>query len=136
MNSGHSDYYINKNQPKNMALNLTLRKVYLYLFAIIGLILIITGSVSFINLGLKTYVFKQADTYPIYVEKTRIAPNGQTETLTPAELAAKQAEEEEQQAKQRTSDRQRQAANALAQLIVGLPLYAYHWMLIKKENQV
>ena len=56
--------------------------------------------------------------------------------MTEEELAARKAEEEEQQAKQRTSDRQRQAATALAQLIVGLPLYAYHWTVIKKENQV
>jgi molecular chaperone DnaK (HSP70) len=33
-----------------------------------------------------------------------------------------------------TSRKHREAANNLALIIVGLPLYLYHWMLIKKES--
>lgn len=109
-----------------MSFNLTLRKVYLYMFAIIGLILVIIGSVSLVNLGLKKFIFTKSD-YPCYnyqmIEKT-------SEERITAEENTKQCEE------QRTSDKQRQASNALAQLIIGLPLYFYHWMVIKKENQV
>ncbi|MBI2607646.1 MAG: hypothetical protein HYW51_02355 [Candidatus Doudnabacteria bacterium] len=120
-----------------MALNLTVRKIYLYLFAVVGLVLMITGSVSLIDLGLKTFVFKQADNYPIYVDRFA-APTkeGTQEELTEEEIAAKEAKEEERQRQQRTSDRQRQASNAVAQLIVGLPLFVYHWRLIQKEGQV
>ncbi|MBI2355604.1 MAG: hypothetical protein HYV13_00135 [Candidatus Doudnabacteria bacterium] len=119
-----------------MAFNLTLRKVYLYLFATVGLILVITGSVSLINLGLKVYIFKQADTYPIYVEKRIATKPGEERELTPEEIKQREAEEKQRQQEQKTSDRQRQAAQAIAQLIVGIPLFGYHWMLIRKEGQI
>jgi hypothetical protein len=120
-----------------MALNLTLRKVYLYLFATVGIVLVITGSVSLINLGLKVFIFKQADNYPIYFEKRPVPVDGQqTRPETAEEEAKRKADEEQRQKQQRTSDRQRQAAQAIAQLIVGVPLFGYHWMLIRKEQQV
>lgn len=115
-----------------MAFNLTFRKTFLYIFASVGLILMIIGGVSLINLGLKTYVFTKADNYcypnvPYKVDTT--------ETRTPqqqqadADLQLKQCEENQR------SSRQSQASNAIAMLIVGLPLYGYHWMKIRKENQ-
>lgn len=120
-----------------MAFNLTVRKIYLYLFAIVGLVLIISGSVSLVNLGLKTFVFKQADDYPIYVERLRVPDkNGVQEELTEEEIVKKEAEEKKRQQQQKNSDRQRQASNAVAQLIVGIPLFAYHWRVIQKEGQV
>lgn len=120
-----------------MALNLTLRKVYLYLFAIIGLIVVIIGAVSMIDLGLKTYVFTKAD-YPCFRTIPAISPDktGAVQTLTPEQQALQADREKQQCEEQRVSDKQRQASVALAQLIVGLPLYLYHWLLIKKENQV
>ncbi len=120
-----------------MPLNLTVRKIYLYLFAVVGLILIITGSVSLIDLGLKTYIFKQADNYPVYVDRIAVKPaDNSTEELTEEEYQQRKAAEEERQKQQRTSDRQRQASQAVAQLIVGIPLFIYHWRLIQKEGQV
>jgi hypothetical protein len=103
------------------------------MFAIIGLILVIIGSVSFVNLGLKKFVFTKSDypCYNAYIEKT---VDGRV--LTESEVAEKTEEQTKQCEEQRVSDKQRQASNALAQLIIGLPLYLYHWMVIKKENQV
>ncbi|OGE87615.1 MAG: hypothetical protein A3J07_02770 [Candidatus Doudnabacteria bacterium RIFCSPLOWO2_02_FULL_49_13] len=111
-----------------MALNLTLRKVYLYLFAIIGLVLLIMGAVSLIDLGLKTYVFTKSD-YPCYYDIQPMSVDKSGVTLS-SEDQQKRCQE------QRTSDKQRQASTALAQIIVGLPLYLYHWVVIRKENQV
>ena len=39
------------------------------------------------------------------------------------------------QDKETSRNRQRQTSNALAMLIVGVPLYKYHWKLIKKEDK-
>jgi hypothetical protein len=38
-----------------------IRTVYLYIFALLGLILVIIGGVNFIDMGLKTFVFTKAD---------------------------------------------------------------------------
>ena len=37
------------------------RTIYLYIFALLGLVLLIIGSVNFLNMGLKAFVFTQAD---------------------------------------------------------------------------
>jgi len=103
------------------------------MFAIIGLILVIIGSVSFVNLGLKKFVFTKAD-YPCYNNYVEKVIDGRE--LTASEIADRTAEQTKQCEEQRVSDKQRQASNALAQLIIGMPLYLYHWMVIKKENQV
>ena len=42
---------------------------------------------------------------------------------------------EEFEAKQRTANREREAAEALAMILVGAPLYYYHWKVISRDRQ-
>lgn len=116
-----------------MALTGKLRTIYLYLFSVLGLVLVIIGTVTFINLGLKTYIFKKADTYPIYRSAPIEKPDGSRKETE--EEAAKRIEEEKRiQEEQRTANRHRDAARALAFILVGLPVYIYHWRVIQKEK--
>ncbi|MBX4187383.1 MAG: hypothetical protein KW802_03995 [Candidatus Doudnabacteria bacterium] len=116
-----------------MALNLTLRKSFLYIFATVGLVLCIIAGVSFINLGLKTYVLKKADNYCYnYASPMSIDKDGKEVQRTQAQLDQDKKNCEEQ----RSSQRQSQAANAIAMLLVGIPLYTYHWYRIRSENQI
>ena len=45
------------------------------------------------------------------------------------------AEQEAMQKKQTNQQRQRDASNSLAMLIVGLPLYLYHWRMAGKQKE-
>ena len=117
-----------------------IRKIYLYLFALIGLVLITIGCVRLVGLGLKTYIFTKADIYIEYpmakpirtalveVDKVEGDKAGEFEQPTKEEI-------EEYQNKQQTANRQREAAESLAFIIVGLPLYLYHWSMIKKDKK-
>lgn len=112
-----------------------IRKIYLYLFTLIGLALITIGCVRLVGLGLKTYIFTKADIYIEYpiARPIKIAPAEGDKT---EELQQPTKEEiEEYQNKQQTANRQRDAAESLAMLIVGLPLYFYHWSVIKKDKK-
>lgn len=106
-----------------------LKKVYLYLFSAVGLVLMIIGSVQLVNLGLKTYVFTKADVYPQY-------PMAKPTTIDEEELIQQpnQEEMEKYQREDLTSRRQRQAANAIAMLLIGIPLFTFHWRIIRKEK--
>jgi hypothetical protein len=115
-----------------MAFNLTLRKSFLYIFATVGLIITIIGGVSLINLGLKTYVFTKADNYCYDSRVPVVKQDGTTAEPTQAQIDQDKKNCEEQ----RAASKQSQASNAIAMLIVGIPLYLYNWMTIKKENQV
>jgi len=116
-----------------MAFNLTLRKSFLYIFATVGLVISIIGAVSIINLGLKTYVLTKADNYCYnYAYPATVDKSGNTVEQTQAQKDEQKKQCEDQQAAQKQS----QAANAIAMLIVGVPLYFYTWNTIRKENLV
>ena len=108
-----------------------IRTIYVYLFSLVGLALIIIAAVRFIDMGLKAWVFTEADKYEYaYEVAPRVvdeAGNVVKEELTEEEKAARQEERITQQ-------RERDAANSLAMLIVGLPLYLYHWRLAGKRK--
>lgn len=101
----------------------SIKLLYLYLFSFIGLLISVIGSIQLVDLGLKVYVFKGADTYeysrPVKVE-------GMEEI--------DYEEEKAMQERERNRQRQRQASTAIAMLLVGIPLYKYHWKLIQKEK--
>jgi hypothetical protein len=105
-------------------MKLNLRILYLYLFSAVGLIIVIFGSINLVNLGLRTFVFPEVDNYEVYdVPK----PVGD-ETMV--------INKEEQMARQRRDtvrNHQRQLVDAIATLVVGAPLYLYHWRTIQKD---
>lgn len=105
-----------------------IKKVYIYLFSAIGLVLVIIGSVSLINLGLKSLIFTKADIYVEYPRAKVIEREGKevvTEEPTKEEMA-------EYRKNDLAARRQRQASSAVAMIIVGAPLFLYHWKLAKK----
>lgn len=102
------------------------KRIYLYAAAGIGLVLIIIGSVQLINLALKTWIFTQADVY---------RPYPYVETVKDVDVQQPSQEEmEKYQREEAASSRQRQAANALAMVIVGTPVFLYHWRIARKES--
>ncbi len=136
-----------------------IRDIYLYLFSLVGLVLVVIAGVSFIDMGLKAWVFTKAEV----VEKTAPIPIrlNNSEFLNGDALAKKilecddecdLTEEEKESVKQWIVDyedwkqgqkdidyvarnRHRDAANSLAKLIVGLPLYLYHWNLASRKRE-
>lgn len=104
-------------------MNINLRLLYLYLFSAVGLIIVVFGSIQLVNLGLKTFIFKEADVYEIYP-----GPKGEAEVISPQEQIARQTRDLSRQ-------RQRELAGAVSAIAIGLPLYLYHWNTIQKENK-
>jgi len=83
-------------------------------------------------MGLKAWVFTEAESYvsydygpyePYYDKEGKVV-----EKITEEE----KIEAHNKQVKQRRSA---DAANALAQLFVGLPLYLYHWRMAAKKKE-
>ena len=136
-----------------------IRKIYLYLFALLGLVSLTIGAVRFINMGLKAYVFTEAENEqkmnydrpmedPYYlVEKTEAIKSSTdkeiTITLTEEQsvqlkkLLKKNEEWEKQQGEfdYIKSQRHRDASINLSLILVGLPLYLAHWMIIRRETK-
>lgn len=105
-------------------MNINVRLIYLYLFAFVGLFTVVIGSVRMVDLGLKIFVFHDADKYDY------IAPQ-LPDAVVKVDLTAEKARADREQ----TRNRQREFSGSLAMIAVGLPLYLYHWKTIQKENK-
>src|SRR3989344_552451 len=113
-----------------------IRKIYLYVFSFVGLLLVVIGLVRLLDLGLKVYVFKKADNYVYYPPTpTRIEKDGTARELTEEEQTKYKKEQEEAQKQQIEAQRQSTASNSLAMIIIGIPLFIYHWKIINKESR-
>jgi hypothetical protein len=108
--------------------NSIIRKIYLYLFSLVGLVLITIGGVQLVNLGLKTYIFTKADQYYEYPAVQPVKPGSES-------TAPNQKQLDEFQKNQQASQRQREVSTALAMIIIGTPLFLYHWSRIKKDQK-
>ena len=118
-----------------MGKNSLIRKIYLYIFSAIGLVILIIGIVNLINLGLRMFIFKNADyiysSYtpaPMPVEKIGTSISDRI-----LENSIEVSKKNQQMEINRS--RERDAANALAMIIVGLPVYLYHWRIINKDRE-
>ncbi len=132
----------------------SVRTIYLYLFTLVGLALITVGGVRFVDMGLKAFVFTQAEQeerirhkYPPMLPIMQIEGYEESgETTQELTLREKQAikswtedykrwQEEESKINYLTVKRHREASQNLAFILIGLPLYLYHWRIIKRERK-
>jgi hypothetical protein len=103
------------------------KRMYIYIFSAVGLVLVIIGGVELVNLALKSWVFTKADTYYNYPGPKVVPEKGQTvQEPTQEELAQYQKDD-------LAARRQGQAANAIALMVIGAPLFLYHWRLARRE---
>lgn len=125
------------------------RTIYMYLFALLGLIFLSIGSIRLLDMGLRTWIFTEADSQ----ERLREMPPVPAFARSRLESAAADGEltaEEREQVRMLLQDydawreradlvdpvrarRHRDAASSLAMILVGLPLYLYHWRRIRQE---
>lgn len=89
-----------------------------------------------VNMALKAWVFTKADRYGYF-------PPIRTEVCSQANVDTKMYPEcmpgyEEQQKKadeeNRTSQRQRDAAQAISMIVIAAPVWFFHWRLAKREQ--
>jgi len=133
-----------------------IRTIYLYLFTIVGLTLLVIGTVRFVDMRLKAFVFTQAEEQerlwqkqppmPSRIEKIEVigeVAEGEKVEITEGERAQIKQwlviynnwKERNETFDQITVNRHRNASINLALIVVGLPLYLYHWSIIKRETK-
>lgn len=115
-----------------MMQRLSIRLLYLYLFSFVGLLITVIGVIRLVDLGMKVFVFQGADRYSYY-ETGPIKETG--ETLNSEEQQEFKLEQEKRQEEESTRNRQREFSGAVSMIVVGIPLYLYHWKTIQKENK-
>ncbi len=129
------------------------RMIYLYLFSLVGLVLLVIGMVRFVDMGLKAFIFTKAEqerrlyydkpSAPVQLERAKeLAETEEGETeLTEEELSLvrqwladyQQWQEQRDEIDPVTARRHRDASTNLSLILIGFPLYLYHWRIARRE---
>lgn len=126
------------------------RTIYLYVVALLSLLFLTIGLGNLINTTLKAYAFPEAEKrdynvcyhsyfYPMTeIEKIKNIPLGTEEQQIEINNIINEYNSWKEQ---NTGDncykaeRQKRIVDALTMIFVSLPLYIFHWRLIRKEKK-
>lgn len=127
------------------------RTIYLYLFACLGLVLLTIGAVRFLDMGFKAFIFTKAEQdqrydtrpSPLVYPVEKIEELQDEEGLTEEEKTAikqwlvdyKSWQDSTSEVSYVTARRHQDASFNLSLILIGLPLYLYHWGIIKRETK-
>lgn len=109
--------------------------------SLISLVIVVIASIMLINLALKTWVFPKADE-DIYYYEPKLVCSEPPVNVDPATISSRDpncdnpnyaTEEKQREMDRRSAQKQRDAAQALAMIIVAVPVFIYHWKLARKE---
>jgi hypothetical protein len=112
-----------------------IKNIYFYAVSLIALMMMVFSVADLVNLGLKTWVFTKADDANYYIQPC-VVPALPPGTDAPNVDYMKNCEDNNRQQKENyEAQKQRDAVRDLAFLVVGLPLFAYHWKTIRSESR-
>lgn len=140
-------------QPKKNIIRL----VYLYLVSLIGLVIFLIGGVGLVNTGLKALLNVDSQYYMgapedmcvsrlqgYAADGVKSSPVAVAPAVTPTPVKIDKngqefkdciKDEEMRQEKQRKNDQRRDIAEALAMILLGAPVWLYHWKVIQRDHK-
>ncbi len=128
-----------ENQPPTKTI--LIKNIYLYLVCFVALMMVVISTGNIVQIILKKYVFTKADRdyYPSFdcglMVKPMAAPVDQSfKPLSPEDCAKREAESKKQAEENRAAGRQRDLVRDISFIVVGMPLFAYHWMVVRKKE--
>lgn len=125
-----------------------IRTIYLYVASLVSLIFLAVGTGTILNTVLKAYVFPKAEKGgflrcnqqpPVYaLDKnalTEVATTDQKMKLDNLLKDYEQWKKDNAEGECYSQERQNNVVNALTMMIIALPIYLFHWRLIKKDKE-
>lgn len=116
-----------------------IKNIYLYLVSFVALMMVVFSFGDIINIVLRTYIFTKADQNMYYGPVAPCPAELPAEPTGTAKVKAdypclSQAEQEKQNANNISAQRQRDLVRDISFLIVGIPLFAYHWRIVRRKE--
>jgi len=124
----------------------TVRTFYLYIVSLLSLIFLAVGVGNLLNTTLKATFFKEAEkrdysvcyNYPYYysnIEKTAEMNEVQLEQIDNMIKNYENWKEKNTEETCYKSEREKKIVDSLSMIIIALPLYIFHWMMIRREKR-
>lgn len=113
-----------------------IKTLYLYLVSFVALMMLVFSTADMINIVLRTFIFTKADQNIYYYPEVACVPPT-TASGTPSMTKDYCPDPEEQRKRDemsRASQRQRDLVRDISFIVVALPLFAYHWRIIRRKE--
>ncbi|MSU75508.1 MAG: hypothetical protein EXS55_03280 [Candidatus Magasanikbacteria bacterium] len=123
-----------------------IKNLYLYLVCFVALMMVVIATGDVIQIILKKYIFTKADqdyySYPTS-DCGAIMPKGAppipampegVKSPTPEECKQRETEARKQSDDNRASQRQRDLVRDISFILVGVPLFVYHWSVVRRKE--
>lgn len=114
-----------------------IKTLYLYVVSLVALFTVVFSLADIINIALRTYVFTAADQgyFGYYPEPACPVRTADAATST-KDVCISAKERETIDKKNNTAQKQRDLVRDISFIIVGVPLFLYHWRIIRKKETV
>lgn len=116
-----------------------IKTIYFYLVSLIALLMVVFSTADLINLGLKTWVFPKTNNnyygptcalmVPTPIEK------GATQTTATVDYVKQCEVDRKNQEDMAIIQNQRDAVRDISMIVVGIPLFLYHWITIRRDKE-
>lgn len=115
-----------------------IKNLYLYLVSFVALMMVVFSLADVINIALRAYIFTKADDIPFYGPEMECATPGPTPGTDGKDVprCISKDEQMQRQKEQQTAQRERDLVRDISMILVGIPLFAYHWWLVRKKETV
>jgi len=130
-------------EQKTSKAPVVIKSIYFYLVSFVALMMVVFSTADIINIALKSFVFTKANE-PYYYEPVacnqaeRKVIEAEGSEVPPAmseeECAALEEKNKEKQRESQAADNQRNIVRDISMIVVGIPLFIFHWGFIRKRK--
>ncbi len=111
-----------------------IRQLYLYGVSGVALVMMVVASIGLVNLAIEEYVLDVKDWGEISKDYWECDEENVSSQQYESFEECKQSVDE-QRATEADNDKKRALAEYISMLIVAVPLYIFHWKIIRKEKK-
>lgn len=114
------------------------RNAYLYIASLISLLFIAIGCYTLLNTALKFYLFPKAEKGGYsrceYMEPAPTVCDENGLNCKPEVTPDSKEDKDQKKEECYSEERQKNVADALTMIIIALPIFLFHWRLVRREK--
>ena len=118
-----------------------IKNIYLYLVSFVALMMVVFSLADLINTALRTWVFTKADYYGNYYamepacDPLSVKSSPEIKSLSPEECDKRRVQQKQVDEDNRIAQRQRDMVRDISMIVVGVPVFIFHWLTIRKKEK-
>ena len=116
-----------------------IKTIYIYLVSFVALMMLVISCADIINQTLRAFVFTKADNYGSYAKPAGCGINTPRTVADKKQMTAEECIKMEKanmarEKENKIANRHRDFAKDISLIIVGLPLFYFHWRIARRKS--